>query len=124
MSGANDHGPSSEKTGSLFNLIPMDQAPSFVLPMITRFAEGVHEPMVIGANGRPVAALIPIGDFLRLRSYDQHALDIEDSAYSELDQRLQRGDSANVVTDLDAFAKSLGPVGQQWVDRRSRNEHG
>nr|WP_314141104.1 hypothetical protein [uncultured Rhodococcus sp.] len=90
------------------NIIPLDEAPHFVLPMISRFADGLSEPMVIEKNGRPVAALITVEDLLRLREYDQQALDSEDSFYLELDQRLHFADTEHTVTDLDALAKSFG----------------
>ncbi|WP_137811206.1 hypothetical protein [Gordonia sp. GAMMA] len=103
-----------------FNLIPLEQAPGLVLRMIARFAEGLPEPMVIGASGQPVAALIPIADLLRLREYDSRALDAEDSFYSELHHRLHNADTTEFEeTDLDAFARSLGPLGEQWASRRS-----
>lgn len=95
------------------NLVPLDQAPRLVLPMISRFANGLSEPMVIGKNGRPVAALISMEDLLRLREYDQRALDSEDSFYFELDQQLHLADTEQTVTDLNAFAKSFGPTGHQ-----------
>lgn len=108
-------------TESSFNLIPLDQAPGLVLRMIARFAKGLPEPMVIGANDRPVAALIPIDDLLRLREYDRRALDSEDSFYSELDHRLH-SETGEVVTDLGAFARTLGTLGEQWADRHPRKE--
>ena len=106
-----------------FNLIPLEQAPGLVLRMISRFAEGLPEPMVIGASGQPVAALIPIADLLRLREYDSRALDSEDSFYSELHHRLHNSDTTEFEeTDLDAFARSLGPLGEQWASRRSTTD--
>ena len=107
-----------------FNLIPLDQAPGLILRMIRRFADGLPEPMVIGADERPVAALIPIEDLLRLRDCDRRALDSEDSFYSELDHRLHHSETGVAVTDLDAFARSLGPLGEQWADRHPRSEQG
>ena len=97
-----------ENTGESAGLTPLDQAPRLVLPMISRFANGQSEPMVIEKNGRAVAALITVEDLFRLREYDQHALDSEDSFYFELDQRLHFADTEHTVTDLDAFAKSFG----------------
>lgn len=78
--------------------------------------------MVIGANDQPVAALIPIDDYLRLCDYDRRALDSEDSFYSELDHRLHHADIEQVAIDLNNFARTLGPIGKQWADRHSRNE--
>lgn len=112
----------NQNADGTFNLIPLEQAPGLVLRMISRFAQGLPEPMVIGANDKPVAALIPIADLLRLRDYDSRALDSEDSFYSELNDRLHNSDTVPAPTDLDAFARSLGAVGEQWADRNSRNE--
>ncbi|WP_377451303.1 hypothetical protein [Rhodococcoides fascians] len=86
-------------------LVPLDQAPRLVVQMIARFAKGLSEPIVIGENGRPVAALIPIEDLLRLREYDQQALDPEDSFYFELDRRLHLADTEQTVTDLSHLRK-------------------
>ncbi|PZU04580.1 MAG: hypothetical protein DI630_00195 [Gordonia sp. (in: high G+C Gram-positive bacteria)] len=112
----------NQNADGTFNLIPLDKAPGLVLRMITRFKEGLPEPMVIGANDQPVAALIPIADLLRLRDYDRRALDSEDSFYSELDHRLHNSDTTSSPTDLDAFARSLGTLGEQWADRRTQSE--
>ncbi|SDC55856.1 hypothetical protein SAMN05444580_101210 [Rhodococcus tukisamuensis] len=122
MPDTNDHDPRDENADESFNLIPLDQAPGLILRMIARFTEGLPEPMVIGSNGRPVAALIPIEDLLRLRDYDQRALDSEESFYSELDHRLHHADTEQLVTDFDAFARSLGPLGEQWAGRRPQKE--
>lgn len=122
MPDTNKHDQPVENVDRPFNLIPLDRAPGLVLPMIARFAEGLPEPMIIGANDRPVAALIPMADLLRLREYDQRALDSEDSFYSELDHRVHSAETATVVTDLNAFAKSLGPLGERWADRRRSDE--
>lgn len=101
--------PDGEDAERSVSLTPLDQAPGLVLPMISRFANGQSEPMVIEKNGRPVAALITVEDLLRLREYDQHALDSEESFYFELDQRLHFADTERTATDLEAFAKSFGP---------------
>ncbi|WP_206511551.1 type II toxin-antitoxin system Phd/YefM family antitoxin [Rhodococcus sp. KRD197] len=95
------------------NLVPLDQAPGLLLQMISRFAMGLSEPMVIEENGRPVAALISMEDLRRLREYDQQVLDADDSFYFELDQRLHLADTEQTVADLDAFAKSFGPRGDR-----------
>lgn len=103
-------------------LIPLDRAPGLVLPMIARFAKGLPEPMIIGAHDKPVAALITIEDLQRLREYDERALDSEEAFYSELNDRVQSADTSEIVTDLNAFARTLGPLGEQWANRRSRDE--
>ncbi|WP_137875453.1 hypothetical protein [Rhodococcus sp. Q] len=122
MPDTNNHDPSAENANRSFNLIPLEYAPGLVLGMIARFAEGLPEPMVIGANDQPVAALIPIDDLLRLREYDRRALDSEDSFYAELDHRLHHADIEQSVIDLNAVARSLGPTGEQWADRRHGNK--
>ncbi|PTR24209.1 hypothetical protein C8K36_108224 [Rhodococcus sp. OK519] len=122
MPNNNIHDPSVENADRSFNLIPLEQAPGLVLGMVARFAEGLPEPMVIGANDQPVAALIPIDDLLRLREYDRRALDSEDAFYSELDHRLHHSDIEQAVIDLADFARSLGPIGEQRADRRPHNE--
>lgn len=106
------------------DLIPLDRAPGLVLPMLARFAKGLPEPMIIGANGKPVAALITIEDLERLREYDQRAFEAEEAFYFELNERVQTADTAEVVTDLSEFARTLGPVGQQWADSRSQSDRG
>ncbi|MET3959788.1 antitoxin (DNA-binding transcriptional repressor) of toxin-antitoxin stability system [Rhodococcus sp. OAS809] len=121
MTDTNDPAESAERP---FNLIPLDQAPGLVLRMLARFAEGLPEPMVIGAGDRPVAALIPIEDLNRLREYDRRALNSEELFYSELDQRIQSAEAGRVVSDLDSFAQSLGSVGEQWANRRPSSEQG
>lgn len=113
--------PSTPNDNS-FTFIPMDQAPTLLLQTISRFADGQTEPMVIGAAGQPVAALIPIADLLRLRDYDNRALDSEDLFYAELRHRVHDSDVSAIETDLDAFARSLGPLGQQWADQNSGAE--
>ncbi|OUS97361.1 type II toxin-antitoxin system Phd/YefM family antitoxin [Rhodococcus sp. NCIMB 12038] len=113
-----------ESVDKPFDLIPLDRAPGLVLPMIARFAKGLPEPMIIGAHDRPVAALVTIEDLQRLREYDQRALDSEDSFYSELNDRVQSADTTEVVTDLNAFARTLGPLGEQWANRRSQGDRG
>lgn len=112
----------SQNTDQPFNLIPLAQAPGLVLRMIGRFADGLPEPMVIGANDKPVAALIPIADLLRLREYDRRVLDSEDLFYSELDRRLHNSDTAIATTDLEAFARTLGDIGDDWADKQTRTE--
>ncbi|WP_434158735.1 hypothetical protein C5142_16630 [Rhodococcus sp. BGS-1C] len=97
-----------ENAEEFVNLVALKQAARMVLPMISRFANGQSEPMVIEKNGQPVAALITVEDLLRLREYDQQALDSEECFYFELDQRLHFADTEHTVTDLDAFAKSFG----------------
>lgn len=97
-----------ENADSQPELVPLDQAPHWVLPMVARFADGRSDPMVIEEDGRPVAALISVQDLCRLREYDQQVLDSEDSFYFELDQRLHISETEHTVTDLDAFAKSFG----------------
>jgi hypothetical protein len=122
MSDKKDHTEGPEQP---FKLIPLDQAPGLVLRMLGRFAEGLTEPMVIGAGDRPVAALITIDDLVRLREYDLRALDSEESFYSALNDRIHSEDTSRVVvTDLNSFAQSLGPVGEQWANRRSNGEQG
>lgn len=106
MSYIDDQG--GENADSQPKLAPLDQAPHWILPMVARFADGLSEPMVIEKNGQPVAALITVEDLLRLREYDQQALDSEESFYFELDQRLHFADTEHTVTDFDAFAKSFG----------------
>lgn len=49
--------------------------------------------------------MIPIEDLLRLREYDQQALDPEDSFYFELDRRLHLADTEQTVTDLSHLRK-------------------
>lgn len=97
-----------DNTDECVNLVSLNQDSHLVFPMISRFTNGLSEPMVIEKNGRPVAALIPVEDLLRLREYDQQALDSEESFYLELDQRLHFADTEQTVTDLEAFAKSFG----------------
>lgn len=122
MPDTNDHDHGGENADKPFNLIPLDRAPGLVFPMIDRFDNGLPEPMVIGVNGRPVAALITMEDLLRLRDYDQRALDSEDSFYFQLDRRLHHADTEQVVTDLNDFARSLGPLGVHWAGGRPRGE--
>lgn len=124
MSDTNNNERSDANVDKPVDLIPLDRAPGLVLPMIARFAKGLPEPMVIGAHDRPVAALITIEDLQRLREYDERALDAEEAFYSELNDRVQSADTSEVVTDLNAFARTLGPLGEQWANRRSQGDRG
>ncbi|MFC9980899.1 hypothetical protein [Gordonia sp. NPDC127522] len=78
--------------------------------MLSRFAEGLPEPMIIGEKDQPVAALIPVQDFLRLREYDRRARDPEDSFYSELDLRLHHYETeSGVMIDFDMLTRRPQP---------------
>ncbi len=105
-----DDEPTSENVANRFSLIPLDRAPELVLKMLSRFAEGLPEPMIIGDKGEPTAALIPIDDFCRLREYDQRALDSEESFYAELNQRIHHSETESaVMVDFDMLTRRLQP---------------
>lgn len=118
------------------NVAPVDEVTAPQLrALLNQFRDGSIEPLVLGRDNTPEAAVIPFAAFIRLLKYDHAATHQAEAAFqNDLSSRVQQSDAERAADDqtgltletdedLFRFAESLGEVGQEWA-REQRADDG
>ena len=102
--------------------------------LLEQFRQGSIEPLILGDDNQPEAAIIPFSAFVRLMRHDHAShVEAEHAFQGELSRRIQDSDAARARgeeptaqvesdEDLLAFAESLGEVGRAWADERRAHD--
>lgn len=99
--------------------------------LLDHFASGDIQPLILGENGEPQAAVIPFEAFRRLVKYDTEHIQQAEAAFAQeirgsLDDIETNGPAAVLETeaDFEAWVASLGDAGKQWLaeNRPERRE--
>jgi antitoxin (DNA-binding transcriptional repressor) of toxin-antitoxin stability system len=118
------------------HVVAPQEAKKHLSAMLERFRRGELEPLVIGENQTPEAAVIPFSALLRLMRHD-HAEHVraEHAFQGELSRRVKRSDAERAAgepsgltinddEDFYTWAESLGEVGRQWAQEHRREDRG